>query len=124
MDTAFKSADLPNDKDYTWEVKANDRSYQQKINNTGFFCFQKKKYADNSIKTSKYNLLNFIPLNLYEQYHQAHVIYFTLVILLQCIPQISTQPAHIIVIPLICILVVRGLRDISDDIVVVIRVLI
>ncbi|XP_077332109.1 phospholipid-transporting ATPase IK-like isoform X1 [Lithobates pipiens] len=116
MDATFKSADLLNDKDYTWEVKANDRSYQQKINKTGFLCFQKKKHADNSIKTSKYNLLNFLPLSLYEQYHQAHVIYFTLVILLQCIPQISTQPAHIIVIPLICLLVVRGLRDILDDI--------
>ncbi|XP_068090074.1 phospholipid-transporting ATPase IK-like isoform X2 [Hyperolius riggenbachi] len=114
MDT-MDAADPVNNEDYSWEVKANDRHYNEKLKK-GFLCFGKNRCAGNAIRTSKYNLLNFLPLNLYEQYHQVHVIYFTVIVLLQCIPQISTQPAYIIVIPLICILVARGLRDIADDI--------
>ncbi|XP_071969847.1 phospholipid-transporting ATPase IK-like [Engystomops pustulosus] len=159
MGISVKEADPIDDIDFSWEVKANDRSYHNKIKKKGLLCFQRKKYAlhsvemchtemkvsggkfssdkkikeevvlqfstqrrrrvtseNNVIKTSKYNLLNFIPLNLYEQFHQAHVIYFTFVLLLQSIPQIQTQPTFIIVIPLACILIVRGLRDIVNDI--------
>ncbi|KAM3936525.1 phospholipid-transporting ATPase IK-like [Leptodactylus fuscus] len=105
-----------NDIDNIWEVRANDRSYHNKIKKKGFLCFQKKKYADNVIKTSKYNVLNFIPLNLYEQYHQPHVIFFTFNLILQTIPQIATQLAIIIVIPLTFILVTRAIRDLVNDI--------
>eukprot|EP00833_Pecoramyces_ruminatium_P008870 jgi/Orpsp1_1/1182902/evm.model.c7180000083124.1 len=30
-----------------------------------------KKYINNKIRTSKYTLLNFIPANLYEQFHRV-----------------------------------------------------
>ncbi|XP_069818635.1 phospholipid-transporting ATPase IK-like isoform X3 [Dendropsophus ebraccatus] len=116
MDTTINSTHSMNDKNYEWEVKANDRSYQSKIKKKGFFCFPRKKHMNNVIKTSRYNMLTFIPLNLYEQYHQAHVVYFTFILILQSIPQISTQPFYVIVIPILCILVARGLRDLVNDI--------
>ncbi|XP_072279295.1 phospholipid-transporting ATPase IK-like [Pyxicephalus adspersus] len=102
--------------DYNWEVKANDNHYHEKIKQGGFLCFRKKKYCDNRIKTSKYNIFTFIPLNLYEQYHKAQVIYFTFVLILQSIPEISTLPVYSVTAPLICILVARAIRDLITDI--------
>ncbi|KAM4807899.1 phospholipid-transporting ATPase IC-like [Rhinophrynus dorsalis] len=110
------SGDPENNIDYSWEVRANRRHFDDSYKKKWFLCFQRKKYADNRIKTSKYNLLTFIPLNLYEQYHKAHVIYFTCMLILQCIPQIATQLSMVIIIPLACILLSRGLRDLVDDI--------
>ncbi|XP_075060872.1 phospholipid-transporting ATPase IK-like [Mixophyes fleayi] len=116
METSMESTDPVNDIDCSWEVKANDRPFHDKFKKKGFLCFHRKKYADNEIKTSKYNLLNFLPLNLYEQYHNFYVIYFTCIIIIQYIPQISSQPAYILLIFLLCILIARGLRDLMTDI--------
>ncbi|XP_053556078.1 phospholipid-transporting ATPase IC-like [Bombina bombina] len=102
--------------DYSWEVKANNRSFHKTAKKKGFLCFQKNKYANNRIKTAKYNVLTFIPLNLFEQFHRAYVIYFLCVFILQCIPQISTFNWIVFLIPLLCILLVRALRDLIDDI--------
>ncbi|XP_066430586.1 phospholipid-transporting ATPase IK-like [Eleutherodactylus coqui] len=115
MSSASTATDPGNDPDFSWEVKANDRSYHNK-DQKGFLCFRKKKYADNIIKTSKYNVLTFLPLNLFEQYHQPHVIYFTFVLILQSVPQISTLPVYVFVIPLILILGSRALRELINDI--------
>ncbi|XP_063811477.1 phospholipid-transporting ATPase IK-like [Pseudophryne corroboree] len=116
MDATIRSPDAGNDVDYSWEVKANDRSFYEKFKKKGFLCFHRNKYADNTIKTSKYNLLTFIPKNLYEQYHQLHVIYFTAIFIIQSIPQIKTQPTFIYAIVLLSILIARSLRDLLDDI--------
>lgn len=37
----------------------------------------------NAIRTAKYNVLTFLPLNLYEQFHRMANVYFVFVILLQ-----------------------------------------
>ncbi|XP_073453194.1 phospholipid-transporting ATPase IK-like isoform X2 [Aquarana catesbeiana] len=102
--------------DYSWEVKANDIRYHEKIKKAGFLCFQKRKYCDNRIKTSKYNFFTFIPLNLYEQYHRAQVIYFTAIVIIQSIPEISTLPIYSVAAPLVLILAARGFRDLINDI--------
>lgn len=56
------------------------------------FCFSFKSYnpfffflywKGNAIKTAKYNILTFLPLNLYEQFHRMANVYFVFVILLQ-----------------------------------------
>uniref|UniRef100_A0A8C5P6W0 Phospholipid-transporting ATPase n=1 Tax=Leptobrachium leishanense TaxID=445787 RepID=A0A8C5P6W0_9ANUR len=99
---------------YRWKVTANNRDFRNK--KKGFFCWQKEK-CTNRIKTSKYNVLTFIPLNLWEQYQRGEVIYFTIIVILQCIPQVSTMPIYVILSPLICILVTRCFRDLIIDIV-------
>ncbi|KFQ20450.1 putative phospholipid-transporting ATPase IK, partial [Mesitornis unicolor] len=100
----------------TWEVRANDRNYHMQFKKKFAFCLTKKKYAGNAIKTAKYNLFTFLPLNLYEQFHRMANVYFVFVILLQTFPAISTLPWYTLLFPLSCLLIIRGLRDLIDDI--------
>ncbi|KAM5191560.1 phospholipid-transporting ATPase IK [Mantella aurantiaca] len=103
------------DPGYTWEVKANDRVYNHSFTRKGFLFFTKRKHADNSIKTSKYNIFTFIPLNLFEQFHRVANLYFLFIIILQTVPAISTLPWFAIMLPLLFLLIVRGIKDIIDD---------
>ncbi|XP_038627193.1 phospholipid-transporting ATPase IK [Tachyglossus aculeatus] len=102
--------------EFTWEVKANDQAYHEQIKKKFFLCWKKRKYADNAIKTAKYNMLTFLPLNLYEQFHRMANLYFLFIILLQTIPEISTLPWFALLLPLACLLIIRGTRDLVDDI--------
>ncbi|XP_016159895.1 PREDICTED: phospholipid-transporting ATPase IK [Ficedula albicollis] len=101
---------------FTWEVRANDRSYHRQVRKKFAFCLSKRKYSGNAIRTAKYNLLTFLPLNLYEQFHRMANLYFVFVILLQTFPEISTLPWYTLLFPLSCLLLIRGLRDLIDDI--------
>ncbi|XP_063259195.1 phospholipid-transporting ATPase IK isoform X2 [Prinia subflava] len=101
---------------FTWEVRANDRSYHRQFKKKSAFCLSKRKYSGNAIRTAKYNLLTFLPLNLYEQFHRMANVYFVFVILLQTFPEISTLPWYTLLFPLSCLLLIRGLRDLVDDI--------
>ncbi|XP_073542436.1 phospholipid-transporting ATPase IK [Phyllobates terribilis] len=102
--------------DYTWEVKANDRTFNNLFTKKSFLFFTKKKYADNSIRTRKYNVLTFIPLNVFEQFHRVANLYFLFIIILQTVPAISTLPWFAIMLPLLFLLVIRGIKDLLDDI--------
>ncbi|XP_065556069.1 phospholipid-transporting ATPase IK isoform X2 [Lathamus discolor] len=101
---------------FTWEVRANDRHYHMQFKKRFAFCLSKQKYAGNAIKTAKYNVFTFLPLNLYEQFHRMANIYFVFVILLQTIPAISTLPWYTLLFPVSCLLIIRGVRDLIDDI--------
>uniref|UniRef100_G1MU03 Phospholipid-transporting ATPase n=1 Tax=Meleagris gallopavo TaxID=9103 RepID=G1MU03_MELGA len=101
---------------FTWEVQANNRAHHEQLRKKSAFCLSKKKYAGNAIKTAKYNALTFLPLNLYEQFHRMANIYFVFVILLQTFPEISTLPWYTLLFPLSCLLTIRALRDLMDDI--------
>ncbi|NWV25828.1 AT8B3 ATPase, partial [Origma solitaria] len=101
---------------FTWEVRANDRSYHRQVKKKFALCLSKRKYSGNAIRTAKYNLLTFLPLNLYEQFHRMANVYFVFVILLQTFPEISTLPWYTLLFPLGCLLLIRGLRDLIDDI--------
>uniref|UniRef100_A0A8C5J9H5 Phospholipid-transporting ATPase n=1 Tax=Junco hyemalis TaxID=40217 RepID=A0A8C5J9H5_JUNHY len=98
-------------------VRANDRSYHRQVRKKFAFCLSKRKYSGNAIRTAKYNLLTFLPLNLYEQFHRMANVYFCCKILvLQTFPEISTLPWYTLLFPLSCLLIIRGLRDLVDDI--------
>ncbi|NXG80053.1 AT8B3 ATPase, partial [Baryphthengus martii] len=101
---------------FTWEVRANDRNYHMQFKKKFAFCLTKKKYAGNAIKTAKYNIFTFLPLNLYEQFHRMANVYFVFVILLQTFPGIATLPWYTLLFPLSCLLTIRGLRDLISDI--------
>uniref|UniRef100_A0A674EZ08 Phospholipid-transporting ATPase n=1 Tax=Salmo trutta TaxID=8032 RepID=A0A674EZ08_SALTR len=53
-------------------VRANDKDYNEKI-----------PYADNHIKTCKYNVFTFLPINLFEQFQRAANAYFLVLLMLQ-----------------------------------------
>ncbi|XP_016053287.1 PREDICTED: phospholipid-transporting ATPase IK-like [Miniopterus natalensis] len=102
---------------FTWEVKANDRTYNDQFKEKVFLCWQRKKYKSNIIHTTKYNFFSFLPLNLYEQFHRMSNTYFLLVIILQAaFPEIATMPWFALFAPLICLLAIRATRDLVDDI--------
>ncbi|XP_014390505.1 PREDICTED: phospholipid-transporting ATPase IK [Myotis brandtii] len=102
---------------FTWEVKANDRTYNNQFKEKAFLCWQRRKYKGNIIHTAKYNFFSFLPLNLYEQFHRISNSYFLLIIILQgAFPEISTMPWFTLFAPLVCLLLIRAIRDLVDDI--------
>uniref|UniRef100_A0A5F9DJB0 Phospholipid-transporting ATPase n=1 Tax=Oryctolagus cuniculus TaxID=9986 RepID=A0A5F9DJB0_RABIT len=70
---------------------------------------------NNTIKTSKYNAFNFLPLNLFEQFQRLANAYFLILLFLQLIPQISSLPWYTTVIPLVVVLSITGVKDAIDD---------
>ncbi|XP_076127026.1 phospholipid-transporting ATPase ID [Alosa pseudoharengus] len=86
-------------------LKANDRDY-----NLSF------KYATNAIKTSKYNAITFLPLNLFEQFQRIANAYFLFLLVLQVIPAISSLSWFTTVVPLVLVLFVTAAKDAIDDI--------
>ncbi|XP_019216813.1 phospholipid-transporting ATPase ID [Oreochromis niloticus] len=86
-------------------LRANDRTFN--------LCF---RYANNAIKTSKYNIFTFLPLNLFEQFRRLANAYFLFLLILQLIPQISSLSWFTTAVPLILVLSITGVKDASDDI--------
>ncbi|CAF3737708.1 unnamed protein product [Rotaria sordida] len=75
-----------------------------------------KNFTGNEVSTSKYNLITFLPKNLFEQFHRLANVYFLLLLCLQSIPQISSLPAYTTVIPLCFVLTLTAVKDAIDDI--------
>jgi len=76
-------------------------------------------YASNSIRSTKYTLLTFLPLNLWEQltpHNKAANFYFLCIAILQSITVISTtQGRPAILVPLCFVLFVTALKDAFED---------
>ena len=76
-----------------------------------------RRMTPNSIRTSKYTALTFLPKNLFEQFSKMANVYFLFIMVLQIIPQISItggQPA--ILLPLLFVCAVSGVKDLFEDI--------
>ncbi|XP_070599782.1 phospholipid-transporting ATPase ID-like isoform X4 [Erythrolamprus reginae] len=86
-------------------LRANDRAFNLQFD-----------YAKNSIKTSKYNLFTFLPLNLFEQFQRVANAYFLVLLLLQLIPEISSLSWFTTVVPLVLVLTVSAVKDAMDDV--------
>uniref|UniRef100_A0A8C4EVF5 Phospholipid-transporting ATPase n=1 Tax=Dicentrarchus labrax TaxID=13489 RepID=A0A8C4EVF5_DICLA len=85
-------------------VKANARDYNDKFS-----------YADNRIKTSKYNIFTFLPINLFEQFQRVANAYFLVLLILQVIPEISSLSWFTTIVPLVLVLVITAVKDATDD---------
>lgn len=85
-------------------LQANDREFNLKF-----------KYATNAIKTSKYNVFTFLPLNLFEQFQRVANAYFVFLLILQLIPQVSSLSWFTTVVPLVLVLAVSAVKDATDD---------
>ena len=79
---------------------------------------------DNHVKTSKYNLITFLPRNLLEQFTRVANTYFLILVLVQlipdvvpAIPSVSSVSAATTIIPLVFVLGVTAVKDAFDDIV-------
>ncbi|KAM5191914.1 phospholipid-transporting ATPase IC-like [Mantella aurantiaca] len=101
-----------------WQVKANDPNFykQPQFMKKKYFFFKKSKYANNEIKTSKYNVITFLPLNLFYQFKRIANVYFLFLLVLQFIPQIGTVSWYTTLIPLAIVLGITAIKDLADDI--------
>ncbi|XP_030624750.1 probable phospholipid-transporting ATPase IM [Chanos chanos] len=85
-------------------IRANDRAFNLS-----------RHYANNAIKTSKYNIFTFLPLNLFEQLQRLANAYFIFLLILQLIPQISSLSWFTTVVPLVLVLSITAAKDGTDD---------
>uniref|UniRef100_A0A3Q3W7G7 Phospholipid-transporting ATPase n=1 Tax=Mola mola TaxID=94237 RepID=A0A3Q3W7G7_MOLML len=85
-------------------VRANDRQYNEKF-----------QYASNCIMTSKYNIITFLPVNLFEQFQEVANTYFLFLLILQLIPQISSLSWFTTIVPLALVLSITAVKDATDD---------
>jgi phospholipid-translocating P-type ATPase (flippase) len=69
----------------------------------------------NATKTAAYTPFNFIPLNLFKQYHRAANVYFTVLICMQFVDTISPYSPYTTLGPFLLILLVSMAIDLSDD---------
>ncbi|XP_069483144.1 phospholipid-transporting ATPase IC [Ambystoma mexicanum] len=102
----------------SWKVRANDPFFYNlpEFQKTVFLCIKKSKYAGNEIKTSKYNPITFLPMNMFEQFKRAANAYFLALLILQAIPEISSVSWSTTLIPLLLVLSITAIKDLVDDI--------
>ncbi|XP_068270489.1 phospholipid-transporting ATPase ID isoform X1 [Nyctibius grandis] len=85
-------------------LRANAREYNEKF-----------QYASNCIKTSKYNIVTFLPVNLFEQFQEVANTYFLFLLILQLIPQVSSLSWFTTIVPLVLVLSITAVKDATDD---------
>lgn len=105
-------------------IKANDREYNSQFRyavssltkELSTWTFPHAPFLQNNyIKTSKYSLLTFLPLNLLEQFQRLANFYFLCLLILQLIPAISSLTPVTTAIPLIGVLSLTAIKDAYDD---------
>ncbi|KAI7805531.1 putative phospholipid-transporting ATPase VD [Triplophysa rosa] len=74
-----------------------------------------KGFRNNSIRTTKYNLISFIPMNLFQQFHRAANLYFLFLVLLNWVPAVEAFQKEITMIPLAVVLTVIAFKDAMED---------
>uniref|UniRef100_A0A3Q3AVL2 Phospholipid-transporting ATPase n=1 Tax=Kryptolebias marmoratus TaxID=37003 RepID=A0A3Q3AVL2_KRYMA len=74
-----------------------------------------KKYKGNAIRTTKYSLLTFIPMNLFQQFHRVANLYFLFLALLNWVPVVEAFEKEITMIPLLVVLTVIAVKDALED---------
>uniref|UniRef100_A0A6I8N9S6 Phospholipid-transporting ATPase n=1 Tax=Ornithorhynchus anatinus TaxID=9258 RepID=A0A6I8N9S6_ORNAN len=76
---------------------------------------RKPNQNNNRIQTSKYNILTFLPVNLFEQFQRVANAYFLFLLILQLIPEISSLPWFTTIVPLVLVLAITAVKDATDD---------
>ena len=72
-------------------------------------------YCNNLVLTSKYSILSFVPLNLFQQFQRVANIYFLFIAILQFIPGLSPTHWSTTVAPLVVVLTVNAVKEGIDD---------
>ena len=108
-----KIVNVSNENELRQEYKIEINKYHHKINNRKVKIPQKSK---NYISTSKYTWYNFAPKILYEQFTKMSNIYFIIIAILQCFPEISNANGKpIILMPLCIVVIVNSIKDFYED---------
>uniref|UniRef100_A0A8C1U148 Phospholipid-transporting ATPase n=1 Tax=Cyprinus carpio TaxID=7962 RepID=A0A8C1U148_CYPCA len=94
---------------------ANDRDYNERFIKKFFFFICIFFFQDNHIKTAKYNVFTFLPINLFEQFQRFANAYFLVLLILQLIPEISSLSWFTTIVPLVLVLAITAVKDATDD---------
>lgn len=76
---------------------------------------QLQAYVTNSISTTKYSVVTFLPKFLFEQFHNLTNVFFLLVAIIQQFPEASSLGRYTTLIPLCIILSLSGVKEILED---------
>jgi len=74
-----------------------------------------KSFVTNEIRTTKYTLLTFIPLNLFEQFRRATNLFLLLVTVITLIPEIRPLTPTTSITPLLFVLLLTGIKEAVED---------
>ncbi|XP_045133303.1 phospholipid-transporting ATPase VA-like isoform X2 [Portunus trituberculatus] len=72
-------------------------------------------FPDNSICTTKYTVLSFLPKNLFEQFHRFANLYFLFIVLLNFVPAVNAFGKEVAMLPLIFVLGITAIKDAFED---------
>ena len=72
---------------------------------------RQKQLRSNELKTTKYSIYNFLPLNLFEQFHRFANVYFVFIAILNFVPQVGAIDPYLALGPPIFILTVTAVKD-------------
>ncbi|CAN1174452.1 Phospholipid-transporting ATPase 1 [Linum perenne] len=75
----------------------------------------KFEFAGNSVRTSKYSAISFLPRNLFEQFHRVAYIYFLIIAVLNQLPQLAVFGRGASILPLAFVLLVTTIKDAYED---------
>jgi magnesium-transporting ATPase (P-type) len=98
------------------EKKQDARNVLVKMGNRVEQAAAEAPFASNSITTTKYNLVTFLPKNLFEQFQRIANAYFLVMSILSTIPAISPVSPVTSWAPLIFVLSVTAVREAMEDI--------
>lgn len=74
-----------------------------------------RNYAGNGVKTTKYSIWTFIPMNLLEQFHRVANVYFLGLAVLNFIPVVNAFQPQVAIIPICVILALTAIKDAWED---------
>ncbi|XP_023258818.1 probable phospholipid-transporting ATPase VB isoform X1 [Seriola lalandi dorsalis] len=100
--------------------RAREKDLRNLVSNLPYEGLEKAKQPnrylpDNAIKTTKYTLLLFIPMNLFEQFHRLANIYFVGLAILNFVPVVNAFQPEVALIPICVIMSLTAMKDAWED---------
>ncbi len=69
----------------------------------------------NSVHTTRYSVLTFLPKNLFAQLHRGANLYFLAIVILNWVPQLNVFGKEISMVPLLIVLSATAIKDAYED---------
>ena len=113
-----KSENCPNDLSLNQNNKNKQKKTQRKLYvdlQDDTIVNQPEKFCDNSVRTTQYTLLTFLPLALFDQYKNPFNIYFLVSMIIKMIPAISSVNPVANITPVIVVLIINLIREGVED---------
>ncbi|XP_074530462.1 phospholipid-transporting ATPase VB [Halichoeres trimaculatus] len=100
--------------------RAREKDLRSLVSNLPYEGLEKGKqpnryFPGNAIKTTKYTLLFFLPMNLFEQFHRLANIYFVGLAILNFVPVVNAFQPEVALIPICVIMSLTALKDAWED---------